>query len=117
MRKTVLISLTIFAAFAFPSQSYAQVPFGGLIVYTVPCTCGFTVNYHWFAPLFIPIPTTGPLAAPVTPNLFPFFILHPGAWALGLYTPGVQSCWMYAAVACFPLPVLGTITPFTGSSP
>lgn len=118
MKKTLFISFAFFIAFAFPSQSYAQVMFGGLDVFTIPCTCGFTFNYHWFAPLFLgPVPTTGPLAAAVTPTTFPFFVLHPGAWALGFYAPGVQSCWMYAAVACFPLPVLGTITPFTGTSP
>lgn len=117
MIKTLLISSAFLAVFTFPSQSHAQVPFGGLDVFTVPCTCGFAFNYHWFVPLFLgPAPVSGPLAAPITPNLFAFYILHPGAWALGFFVPGVQSCWMYAAVACFPLPVLGTITPYTGTS-
>ena len=116
--KRLLIALMLVGISFFPGRTNAQAPFGGLIVFTAPCTCGFTFNYHVFTPLFLgPAPITGTLAAPVTPNTFPFFVLHPGAWALGIFTPGVQACWMYAGWGCFPVPVLGVITPFTGSSP
>jgi hypothetical protein len=40
-------------------------------------------------------------------NFIPAIV--PSVPDLGAYIPGVQSCWMYAVVACFPLPVIGTI--------
>jgi hypothetical protein len=114
--KTTIFTALLFLCMLIPSRSEAQVPFGGLDVFEIPCTCS-PFTYHWFAPLWIgPVPLTGPLAAPDTPNLFPFYILHPAAWALGFMTPGVEACWMYAVAGCFPLPTLGVITPFTGSS-
>lgn len=116
MRKKTLISFIFLCALAFPSQSYAQAPFGGLSVFIIPCTCS-PFTYQWFVPLFLgPVPATGPLAVPLTTG-FPFFVLHPGAWALGFELVGVQSCWMYSALGCFVLPTLGAITPVTGTSP
>lgn len=117
IRNIVIGSLFFFSAIALPNTSHAQVPFGGLDVMTIPCTCGFVYNWHYFAPLFLnnPVPISGPLAAPQA-IAFPFYILHPGAWALGLFTPGVQACWMYVGFGCAPLPSYGAISPLTGSS-
>jgi hypothetical protein len=117
MTKPFFASLVLSCVMLFPSSSHAQVPFGGLDLFEVPCTCSVAYNWHYFGPLFLsnPVPITGPLAAPQA-IAFPFYILHPGAWALGTYTPGVQACWMYIGFGCAPLPVMGAITPFTGSS-
>ena len=117
MRKLILVSIILFSATILPSISYAQVPFGGFEVSVFPCTC--TGQFlHYFAPLFLgPVPTTGALTYPMgATTAFLFGMLHPGAWALGLYTPGVQSCWVWAGKFCFPLPSLSAITPFTGTS-
>lgn len=116
--KKLFFALAFASVAAFPSYTHAQVPFDGLDVFEIPCTCS-PFTYHVFAPLFVAsmVPITGALAASYTPNLWMYFILHPGAFALGYFVPGAQACWMYAVAGCFPLPVLGTITPFTGSSP
>lgn len=117
MKKILLVSLVLSFIAAFPLASRAQVAFGGLEVASFPCTCGFAFTYHVFAPLYVSsVPGAGALAAPTGPTTYPFYVLHPSAWALGLFTPGVQSCWMWAGKFCFPLSTLGTITPFTGVS-
>ena len=117
MQKILIGSLFLFFAVTVPSAAHAQIPFGGFDVAEIPCTCGFVYTWHYFAPLFLgPVPITGPLAAPWV-IAFPFYILHPGAWALGLYTPGVQACFMYVGFGCAPLPSFGLINPLTGSSP
>ena len=118
MKKNLFVSLLFFSAAVFPSATHAQTPFGGLDVFTMPCTCGFAYNYHVFAPLYLSsVPITGAFAALVTPTIYSYHVLHPGAWALGSFTPGVQACWMWAGHFCYPLPTLGTISPFTGTSP
>jgi len=116
--KRSILSLVFLAAIAFPAYSHAQVPFGGLDVFEIPCTCS-PFTFHVFTPLYVasPIPITGALAASYTPNLWMYYILHPGAWALGYFVPAAEACWMYAVAGCFPLPTLGTISPFTGTSP
>ncbi|MFZ2167716.1 MAG: hypothetical protein WAV50_02485 [Minisyncoccia bacterium] len=118
MRSIFIGSLFLFSLIILSPVSHAQVPFGGLDVMEIPCTCGFVYNWHFFAPLFLnnPVPIAGPLAAPQA-IAFPFYILHPGAWALGIYTPGVQACWMYVGWGCAPLASYGLILPLTGSSP
>lgn len=114
--KKIILSFIFFCAVTLPSPLHAQVMFGGLDVWEIPCTCS-PFMYTWFTPLFLgPVPVTGALAVPDTGTIFPFYQLFPSAWALGTYTPGVQSCWMYAVAGCFPLPVLGTMDPTTGTS-
>lgn len=117
MKKIILSIFFLFGSFAFPSATHAQMPFGGLDIFEFPCTCS-PFMYTVFTPLFLssPIPLAGPLAVPDAPTLFPFYILFPTAWALGTFTPGAQACWMYVGVGCAPLPVLGTMLPFTGTS-
>lgn len=117
MKKIILGFLFFFVA-AFPSLSYAQSPFGGLEVAMIPCTCS-GVALHFFAPLYLgtAVPIYGYFAAPYTPTLYANYSLHPGAWALGFYTPGAQSCMMIAYPSCILYPSLGFITPRTGTSP
>jgi len=118
MKNIIFGSLFFFCAMTFPSPSHAQVPFGGLDVFMIPCTCGGAYAWHFFSPLFLgPAPVTGALAvSTVIPLAFPSYYLHPGAWALGQYTPGVQACWMYIGYGCAMLSELGVISPFTGTS-
>lgn len=114
MKKIFLIIVLV--AFWMPSPSHAQVPFGGLEILEFPCTCS-PFMYVAFFPLYIasPVPITGSMADEYT-HIFAFFVPHIGSWQLGVFTPGVQACWMYVGVGCAPLPVMGTILPTTGSS-
>ena len=121
MKKILFGFFVFFCATAFPFPSHAQtpsplVPFGGLEVALVLCTCS-PYNWHYFAPLSLgtAIPTRGPSAK--TPTLFSFYVLHPKGWALGFETPGVQACWMVIPHRCAPLAELGVISPVTGVSP
>lgn len=108
--------LAVVAVFFLPAPSHAQVPFGGLEVLEYPCTCS-PFMYEAFAPLYIAsaVPITGSMADPYS-HLFAYFVPHVGSWQYGFFTPGLQSCLVYVGVGCAPLPVYGTILPFTGSS-
>lgn len=118
--KNIVLGLLILPCaliFAFPSISYAQAPFGGLVVAEIFCTCS-PFTWQWLTPLYLGglIPTTGALAVPDAPFLFANYWSYPHTWVLGLYTPGVQACQMYVGLGCITLPTLGTMTSFTGSS-
>lgn len=114
--KKILLGILFFGALSVPSSTNAQVPFGGLEVAIIPCTCS-SYDLHIFSPLYLGgLPVSGALAyVKNTPTAFGSF-LHPGAWALGSYTPGVPACWMHAGKFCFPVFSLGIITPLTGTS-
>ena len=117
MKKIIPVIILLFVSVA-PSVSHAQAPFGGMVVGTpIPCTCTSGVLLYWFAPLFLgSLPTTGDLAG-LPAVRFPFYNLsHSGQWALGVYTPGLQTCWMWYGKFCAIFPTLGRITPFTGTS-
>ncbi len=117
MKKIFIGSFIFFSAVTFAPPAHAQVPFGGLEVFMMPCTCGFVYNYHVFAPLYLgAIPTTGAFSYPMAPTTYSYFLLHPGAWALGFFATGAQACWMWAGKFCYPLPNMGIISPFTGTS-
>lgn len=112
----VLVLLCTFV-FAFPSVSYAQAPFGGLVVAEIPCTCTPAFTWQYFTPLYFSlVPITGALAVPVAPFMFANWYSFPGSWLLGLYTPGAQACYIYVGISCVQLPVLGMVDSFTGSS-
>lgn len=115
--KKITLSFIFFCAMTLPSSLHAQVMFGGLDVFEFPCTCS-PYTYTVFTPLFFgPVPASGALAVPDWGVSFPFYVLMPGAWALGTYTPGVEACWWYHGYECDPFPpVLGVVDPFTGTS-
>lgn len=104
-------------ALSLPSKTHAQgvgSPFGGLVSFSIPCTCTPSLLWVWHTPLFLggPIVATGPLVySPFTTIPYPEYMFGvPGAWDLGTYIPGVQACWMYAVFFCFPLPSIGLMT-------
>ena len=83
--------------------------FGGLTSFSITCTCSAAL-WVWYTPLWLgPIMMTGPMVyAPYGTLLWSNYSIGvPSRWALGSYTPGVQSCWMYAGFFCFPLPTIG----------
>ncbi|MFA6158494.1 MAG: hypothetical protein WC763_02600 [Candidatus Paceibacterota bacterium] len=124
MKKKILltvISLIVFIAASLPSKASALtpplLPFGGVLDFWLPCTCSLQV-WDYFTPLYLsPVPVTGPMGYVWEATLlFADFIppVVPATSYKGAYIPGIQSCWMYAGVTCFPLPVIGTIG-FVGS--
>jgi len=97
-------------------------PFGGFVTYMMPCTCGEPNMWLFLTPLFngSSVPLAGPLVYPparVIPGngLYAHYSVRPGAWLLGKYTPGVQSCQLYVGTGCVPLVSWGEIT-MTGTS-
>lgn len=120
----ILLLLISVTSFVLPLPAFAgslpgSLPFGGLVSYTIPCTCPSSIGslWIWFTPLFLGshVPITGPLVyVPYVSQLYAWFMIGvPGAWHLGSYVPGVQACWMLIpppGVGCFPLPVAGVIT-------
>ena len=119
-KKIVLLLLAVFIwvipvnSFAFtpgPGAFVPGLPFGGLVIFTLPCTCSANL-WIWFAPLApLPLPPTGPLIyQPGYTTLYGDFAIGiPTTWHLGSYTPIVGNgvCWIETAVACVPLPNLG----------
>lgn len=98
----------------FPkAEASIGVPFGGRLMYTFPCTC----SGAWSVGL---IPT-GPTYAPILSvyagsQAYAYYSAPFALHFLGTYIPGVQACWMYAVLACFPFPSYGIMTPFLGTA-
>lgn len=96
-----------------PSASAVTgVPFGGPILFVYPCSCppgivALTVG---------PPSTASVLNYTVGTQAFLNYNLPAARFLLGLYTPGVQSCWQYALLGCFTIPAAGHIQPTVGSS-
>jgi hypothetical protein len=103
---TILVFMFTF----FPLKTNALVPpllgFGGLSVYTIPCTCSIA-EWGYYGPLVYFPAATFPFAyyLPTVPTTF----------NKGAFVPGVQACWEYAGFFCFPLPSYGVMA-FVGTS-
>jgi len=116
---TVVVSLALIVGVSMPISSThaASLQFGGMVVYSVVCTC--SANYWiFFAPLWLGnVPTVGPLV--YTPGLTilyqNFKIGVPGAWHLGGYLPIPSACRFYVLYTCIPFPAYGLIN-YTGTS-
>ncbi len=102
---------------AYPAPG--TLPFGGLVSYTIPCTCPGSIGnlWIWFTPLYNGsfFPIGGPLVyIPMTTTLYSWYEIGvAGSWHLGSYMPGVQACWMLMpppAPGCFAFPSLGVMT-------
>lgn len=118
---TVLISIHLLVSVMLVNKVQAAgLPFGGLEVFMLPCTCtGGAFQWHVFAPLFLGgAPTVGALAAPSTPLTYMYYYLKIKSWALGFYTPGAGSVCLFGVTPyCWVLPNEGLILPNTGTSP
>ncbi len=97
-----------------PIDAGAQtLPFGGMVAFSVPCTCSFNL-WIFFAPMYpapVPFPYSGALVyTPGISFLHPLFLIGvPTKWHLGDYVPGVQACFIGAPPFCVPLPSWGHI--------
>ena len=101
------------------SLTGTTLPFGGMVSFTIPCTCPGSIGnfWIWFTPLFLgsPAPLTGSLVyVPYITTLYSWFMIGtPSTWHLGNFTPGTQACWMLIpppGTGCFPLLSAGVIT-------
>ena len=112
---TVVLTVTMF--FGFAPTAKAQLYFGGRGIFALPCTCGGSGMYTlYFFPLyFSSVSMAGGLVVPYTPLLYSNYILRPGSWGLGQYTPG-GICYMGVEPYCIYLPNYGLVSPMTGSS-
>jgi hypothetical protein len=102
--------LVIVTVLFFPQNKVNAGNFGGLALFSIPCTCSGTL-WIWFTPLYYnsDITITGSLVySPFSTTLFKeYSIGSPLTWHLGSYSTDVSSCLMYAVVGCFTLPSLG----------
>lgn len=113
-----MIAVSVYLT-AFPvalAQMDGKMPFGGMVSFMMPCTCGEPNQWLFMAPLHLgaPSPVVGPLIyAPLRTlpgiTLFDYYSVRIGGYLLGNYTPGVQSCQIYVGTGCVPLPALGEI--------
>jgi hypothetical protein len=111
----IVLAVSILCSFAFGyivinTEAQAFLGFGGRIIEWVPCTCSGNI-----AILYIPTVPTNLVVPILTYNpyssfLFSYYDLFvPGVANVGSYAPGVQACWMYDVVGCFPIPTQGLI--------
>lgn len=109
----VLISVAlIISVYIYKTQAIGLLPFGGLVVASIPCTCSTGMFLLTIGP-----PVGGQFVYQTGTQAFQNFNLpRAGVWALGLYSP-VGVCLVYAGKSCVPfgLPI-GTITSVTGTS-
>lgn len=96
-------------------------PFGGLVVITLPCTCSKSL-WIFFAPLHITGKTiVGPLVyQPGYTTLYGNFAIGiPSTWHLGSYIPVVGNgvCWQYVGQACVVMKNLGLMNKVGTGSP
>lgn len=111
-------------AFAFtpgPGAFVPGLPFGGLVIFSEPCTCSDNL-WIWFTPLYPgPLPPAGPLVyQPDFTTLYGNFAIGiPATWHLGSYTPivGNGACWIDIGGACVPRSNLGLMNKVGTSLP
>lgn len=109
----LILPIGVFAFTPGPGAFVPGLPFGGLVLFTLPCSCSANL-WIWFAPLHLPPKTiVGPLIyQPVYTGLYGDFAIGiPGTWHLGSYIPVVGNgvCWQYVGTACVVMPNLGLI--------
>ena len=112
----VFIWITPVNLFAFSLGAGGMIPglpFGGIVSFTIPCTCSKNL-WIWFTPLHISGKTiAGPLIyQPGYTTLYGDFAIGiPGTWHLGSYIPVVGNgvCWQYVGTACVVMPNYGLI--------
>lgn len=87
-------------------------PYGGLAIFTIPCTCSGNL-WIYFSPLYLSssIPISGALEySPSITHLYEYYnIGTPGSWHLGDYTKS-SACYIYDGDSCFLLPSSGLMT-------
>jgi hypothetical protein len=114
----VLALILCFTGFSAKAEAALLPSFGGLETMVIPCTCTVgLLAWHFFAPLYLN--TSVPIAGAMTGawvTTLPHYVLHPGAYALGTFTPGASVCFIGVPPYCLPLPSLGFISPLTGTS-
>ncbi len=112
---TVTFALSVLPA---PFNKMSSIPFGGLSVVVIPCTCSSGI-WVQFTPFFL-----GGMSLPVgaltyrppptgksTPYAY-YTAGLPKTWHLGEFKPnlpGALTCWIAIGVTCIPLPDLGVI--------
>ncbi len=101
----IIIAFTAGVSFYFfINKSSAVLPFGGPITGTFYCTCS--------ANILISVGPPNPgvfIYEPGGTVLYPYGrVWSPGAYALGLYSPG-GACLVFVLVGCAPIPTEGTM--------
>ncbi len=104
-----LLAVSFLAGFSISkSQAVVYLAFSGHLVWWQPCTCSAGL-WLWYAPnIDQPFPGGPLIYLPYATLTYSFYnMTTPGVWHLGLWVPGVQSCWIYVGHGCSILPALG----------
>lgn len=100
---SLLSLLIVSGAVFYKVRAGAFLPFGGMILYTFPCTCSANLL------VTVGTPRGGVFVyQPGASQIFSHFAIHPGAWILGGFEP-VGVCLQYVGKGCVPIPNEGTI--------
>jgi hypothetical protein len=116
----IMLAIVVVGTLSAPQKVKAESvnqPFGGMVTFTLPCTCSANLAI-WFTPLWLGNkPFTGFLVYnPASTVLYANYkIGTPTAWHLGLYIPKVQACYVIVPGGCVLVPSYGTML-YTGTS-
>lgn len=108
-----MLTLAIFVGgifFSQPKPAKAQIPFGGFVTWTMPCTCSANF-WMMMVPLYMPAPAAGALVyQPGASMVYANYVIpSPGVWLLGDYMPGIQACYIVIPYGCMIIPSMGVI--------
>jgi 3D (Asp-Asp-Asp) domain-containing protein len=110
MNRHIIIVAVLISIIVFPVHVAHAVPFGGLIIGRIECTC--TGNY-----LIIVNTSNGQknlLVMPPLSRLFQYYLFNIGQFALGTYTPG-PKCLIQNGQKCDEVPTDGVIDSMPGA--
>lgn len=104
---TVLLAASLTAPFPTPTLKLsllgariAGVPFGGLVLFTIPCTCNAPPTDQL---VFVGPPKGGAFMKVATTRVYPKYIVAPGKYVLGLASPAPGICRVFIGLTCIPV--------------
>lgn len=105
MKKTIALTLGLAMLTLLPSVAAATtglIPFGGNVMWTIPCTCSGNVLVYVGPPnfgsfMYQPTIPGIPAGTDVFMNYLPMKV---GSYVLGLAEPAPMTCLVYAGVSC-----------------
>ncbi len=78
----------------------AGVPFGGLVFFTIPCTCNAPPTDQL---IFVGPPKGGAFMKVATTRVYRKYVIAPGKYVLGLASPAPGICRVFVGLTCIPV--------------
>lgn len=105
----MLLTVSFMAGFSVTkSQAVVPLGFGSILLDWFPCDCSGSLWLYYSGLPNSPFLGGALGYGPHDTITYSYYnVTTPGVWHLGLYSPGVQSCWLFVVEGCIILPVVG----------